>query len=146
MKRLIQVFLMLILMSAPVYADDFKDGKDEVYFCAETGSTGYSYDEERGRYYPDISAPDRFKMKLDRASGIMELAIDGLPPEAPIELTRPEYNCHYLQGFPELFFCQQGLSHFDFNIENGKFVRSYSTSIKFHKFGIFIAYGKCDKF
>ena len=146
MKRLIQVFLMLILMSAPVYADDFKDGKDGVYFCAETGSTGYSYDEERGRYYPGSNEPSRFKMKLDRASGIMELAIDELPPEAPIELTRPKYNCHYLQGVPELFFCQRGLSHFDFNIENGKFVRSDSTSIKFHGFGIYISYGKCDKF
>ena len=137
---------ILFLFSGSVYADDFKDGKDGVYFCAETGSIGYSYDDERGRYYPGTNAVSRFKMKLDRASRVMELAIDGLPPEAPIEFTRPKYNCHHLQGFPEMFFCQQGLTHFDFNIENGKFVRSWSESIKFHKFGIWIAYGKCDKF
>ena len=137
---------ILFLFSGSVYGDDFKDGKDEVYFCAETGSTGYSYDEKRGRHYPDTNALSRFKMKLDRASRVMELAFDGLPPDAPIELTRPKYNCRNLQGFPELFSCQKGLFHFDFNIENGKYVRSQSVSIKFPTFGIYIGYGKCDKF
>ena len=75
MKRLIQVFLMLILMSAPVYADDFKDGKDEVYFCAETGSTGYSYDESRGRHYPDTNGLSRFKMKLEYKSLLIGIII-----------------------------------------------------------------------
>ena len=28
MKRVIPVFLMLILMSAPVYADDYQDGEN----------------------------------------------------------------------------------------------------------------------
>lgn len=121
-------------------------GEDEVYYCAEIGSGGFDYDDKLGAYKPSFNKEDRYKMKLDRASGILELAIDGLPPEAPVEFTNPKYYCRHRQNSPELLICESGLNHFDINIENGKFVRSQSTSIKFHKFGIYISYGTCDKF
>ena len=143
---MIKKFLALALLVTGFLVVGDAYGEDEIYYCADTGSGGFAYDEKRGSYERGFNQEDRFKMKLDRASGTMELAINGLPPDAPIELTRPKYNCRYLHGFPEQLFCQVGFSHFDFNIENGKFVRSDSTSIKFHRFGIYISYGTCDKF
>jgi len=65
-------------------------GEDEIYYCAESGSGGFTYDKKRGSYERGFNQEDRFKMKLDRASGTMELAINGLPPDAPPDLPRPE--------------------------------------------------------
>ena len=139
--------LLLALLMAGFLLAGNAYGEDEIYYCAEIGTGGFDYDDKLGSYKPSLNKEDRFKMKLDRALGIIELAIDGLPPEAPIGLTNPKYNCRHIhQNYPELLICGSGLSHFDINIESGKFVRSQSTSIKFHKLGIYISYGKCDKF
>lgn len=122
-------------------------GEDEVYYCAEIDSNGFSYDKKSESYERTAAKPIRFKMKFDRASNSMELVIDNLPPEAPIELRRPKYSCGYLGGSPEIVTCMVGLSHFDFNTKNGRFVHFQGgLSILFHGYPIYTSYGKCDKF
>ena len=125
-------------------------GEDEVYCCAEIDSNGFSYNKKSESYERSWATPERFKMKFDRASSSMELVIDSLPPEAPIHLRRPKYSCGYLQvqgGSSEIVTCMAGLSHFDFNTENGRFVHFQGgLSIKFHGLPIYASYGKCDKF
>jgi len=122
-------------------------GESEAYYCSDTGSGGFvDYDKKSGLYSHHLIGLDRYKMKLDKDSGFIQLFIDNLPPEAPIEMRKPKFYCRYRPDFPQILNCQSGLEHFDFNTENGKYVRSTSASILFQGFPITITYGTCDKF
>ena len=122
-------------------------GKSEAYYCSDTGSGGFSnYDKKSGSYSHRLDGLDRFKMNLDKGSGFIQLFIDSLPPEAPIEMRKPKFYCRYRPDFPQILNCQNGLKHFDFNTENGKFVESNSGSILFQGLPITITFGTCEKF
>ena len=109
-------------------------------------SWGFEYDKNRGAYFQSPVEADRYKMNFDRSSRTIQLSLDSLPPDAPIELSKSKFLCTWLQGFPNQLMCHQGFSHFDFNTENGKFVRSTATAILFHGHPMFLAHGTCDKF
>ena len=122
-------------------------GASEAYYCSDTGSGGFvDYDKKSGLYSHRLMGLDRYKMKLDKDSGFIQLFIDSLPLEAPIEMRKPKFYCRYRPEFPQILNCQSGLEHFDFNTENGKYVRSHSTSILFQGFHISITFGTCEKF
>ena len=121
-------------------------GGSEAYYCSDTGSGGFSYDKKSGSYSHGLNGLERFKMNFDKDAGFIQLFLDSLPPEAPIEMRKPKFNCRYRPDFPQILFCQGGLTHFDFNTENGKFVQSSSLSILFQGFPITISYGTCEKF
>ena len=139
-KKLALAALIVLFLVGDAY------GESEPYYCSDTGSGGFSYDEKRGSYSHGLNDSDRFKMNLDKDSGFIQLFHDSVPPEAPIELRKPKYRCQYRPDFPQILNCRNGLGHFDFNTENGKFVRSGSSSILFHGFPIDISYGTCEKF
>jgi len=122
-------------------------GKSEAYYCSDTGSGGFSnYDKKSGSYSRRLNGLDRFKMNLDKGSGFIQLFIDSLPPEAPIELRKPKLPCQYHPDYPQILNCQNRLGRFDFNTANGKFLRSSSLSILFQGFPINTSYGTCEKF
>ena len=121
-------------------------GEDEAYYCSDTGSSGFYFDEKSGLYSNKLNGLSRFKMNFDKDSGFIQLFIDNLPPEAPIEMRKPKFNCIYRADFPHLQMCLGGGDHFDFNTENGKYVWSNSTSIQFHRWPITISFGTCEKF
>ena len=68
-------------------------GEDEVYYCAETDSTGFWYNTERSSYERSGFNSKKFKMKLDRASKLIELATDSQYES----LRKQKYTCetHY---------------------------------------------------
>ena len=94
-------------------------GEGEVYYCTETEVIGFEYDKNRGAYSQSPVKADRYKMNFDRASRTIQLSLDSLPPDAPIELSKSKFLCTWLQGFPNQLTCHQGFSHFNFNTENG---------------------------
>jgi len=75
--------------------------------------------KNRGAYSQSPVKADRYKMNFDRASRTIQLSLDSLPPDAPIELSKSKFLCTWLQGFPNQLMCHQGFSHFNFNTENG---------------------------
>ena len=139
-KKLALAVLIVLFLVGDAY------GESEPYYCSDTGSGGFSYDEKMGSYSHGLNALDRFKMNLDRDSGFIQLFLDSVPPEAPIELRKPKFPCQYRPDFPQILNCRNGLGRFDFNTENGKFVQSSSASILFLGFPITISYGTCEKF
>ena len=139
-KKLALAVLIVLFLVGDAY------GESEPYYCSDTGSGGFAYDEKSGSYSHGLNDLDRFKMNLDKDSGFIQLFFDSVPPEAPIELRKPKFPCQYRPDFPQILNCRNGLGHFDFNTENGKFVQSSSLSILFHGFPITISYGTCDKF
>jgi hypothetical protein len=122
-------------------------GEDEVYYCAEIDSNGFLYDKERSSYKRAGFKSEKFKIKLDRESNLIELAED--------DGHRDEYTCKIPVpiGRPELMTCTDfSLSQFNFNTNNGRFIFSHgfgyvgSMEDSEHPDSISISYGKCDKF
>ena len=139
-KKLALAVLIVLFLVGDAY------GESEPYYCSDTGSGGFSYDEKSGSYSHGLNDLDRFKMNFDKDAGFIQLFFDSVPPEAPIELRKPKFPCRYRPDFPQIQNCQNGLGRFDFNTENGKFVQSSSLSILFQGFPINISYGTCEKF
>ena len=124
-------------------------GEDEVYYCAETGSTGFSFDKELNKYKPQLFLEDKFKIKFDRIAKTIEIkgyhfaANDTYPCTVPFapESEKP--------GRIEMLWlsCAKNLYHFSFNSDNGRFVfgqvGGYVTG---DADSISVSYGTCDKF
>ena len=117
-------------------------GEDEVYYCAETDSNGFRYDEERGSYVRAGFNSGRFKINLDRVSNLLELT------ELGPRYRSSRFPCMNLDLLhPEEISCSKNNHHFNFNTNTGLFVYA-------HAFGyvggdgdsLSISYGTCDKF
>ena len=97
-------------------------GEDEVYYCVEIDNNGFNYNEKRSSYERAVFKSGKFKMKLDRASNRIELAVD-----SKFEVLRKQkYACiiPYPQ-IPDILSCHEldGSYFFNFNIDNGRFAR-----------------------
>ena len=121
-------------------------GESEVYYCAETASTGFRWDKNLGTYNDVNFKQAKFKMKLDRVSKTIELAHENRPDE----LSREYYNCTVAEKAPDLMGCTTGFIQFNINLQNGNFVYSGGlggmTKKTMEFFPIHLSYGKCDKF
>ena len=122
-------------------------GASEAYYCSDTGSSGFGdYDKNSGLYSNKLNGLDRYKMNLDKDAGFIQLFVNSLPPEAPIEMRKPKFYCRYHPDIPQILYCQSGFRHFDFNTENGRYVTSNSESIQFYGWPMSLTYGTCEKF
>jgi hypothetical protein len=136
---------LAVLIASFLVGDAY--GESEAYYCSDTQSGGFNdYNKKSGSYSLSLNELDRFKMNYDKDSGFIQLFLDSVPPEAPIEFRKPKFHCQHRPDFPEIQHCLGGLSRFDFNTKNGKFVQSSSASIALQGFPITISYGTCEKF
>ena len=53
-------------------------GEAEVYYCVDTNSGGFEYDNKRKAYYLRNITPEKFKMKFDGSTGEMEMVLGSL--------------------------------------------------------------------
>jgi hypothetical protein len=113
-------------------------GEDEVYYCVETDSNGFIYDEKSGSYQRSGFVGDKFKIKPDIASNRIELA--------PEKGNKEIYTCTAPYD-PRWMSCTSKHYHFNFNTENGRFVNFRGLGyMALDGDSITVAYGKCDKF
>jgi hypothetical protein len=116
-------------------------GEDEIYYCTESDSTGFAYDDKIEAYAPGFYRPGKFKLKINRTSNSIVLAREA--PEIYVCATP-------FPNRPELMICADKLLpsfHFNFNNKTGRFVLSQNHGyVTGDGDALKIAYGKCDKF
>ena len=121
-------------------------GEGEVYYCAETASNGFYFDETLKKYATtkfstNKFSTNKFKIKFDSTAKTVE--IKGHPMGLTVDGTYPCTLPFSIK--PELLSCTYDFYHFNF--DNGRFVLAM---INGHVFGdddtISVSYGKCDKF
>ena len=139
-KTYLALALLITVLAGNAY------GEAEVYYCAETDSNGFNYDEKLKEYSRSRFRTNQFKMKLDRASNRIELAVDSKHEV----LRKQKYACiiPYPQ-IPDILSCHEldGSYFFNFNIDNGRFARIIGSGYVFSDGdSLAVAYGKCDKF
>ncbi len=117
-------------------------GEDEIYYCADIDSNGFDFDKKRGSYKPQGFISKKFKMKLNRASNLIELARGGSGNEV-FTCTSNKVTQETIMSCSDIVVFR----HFSFNIKNGRFV--YSQNIGYvlsDDFSLYVSYGQCDKF
>jgi hypothetical protein len=143
---MVKKYLALALLTTGFLLAGNAYGEDEIYYCATSESNGFRYDKETSSYERSKFVAEKFKMKLDRVSNqIVLVGDDGY---------RNGYTCQNPPSFrPELLTCAtDSLSQFNFNANNGRFVRSFGFGYVGSKEGaedhdsISVSYGRCDKF
>jgi len=139
MKKTYSVLAFLAVTFVFVASDVY--GEDEIYYCAETDSNGFNYNEKRGSYEPRGFKGKKFKMKLDIASKTIELAFEN---------RKEKYKCEFpfRAVEPDLMSCIEKFYLFNFNAKNGRFVYfvGYGYVGAEGKDSIGTSYGTCDKF
>ena len=71
-----KTFLTLALLITGFLLAGAAYGEDEVYYCAEIGSNGFDFDKKSESYKRTWFHVRKFKMNLNKASNIIELAPD----------------------------------------------------------------------
>jgi len=96
-------FLITGFLVGNAYGGGFPEmAKGEVYYCAETKSTGFHYDEKKKNYYGSNFEKIRFTIKVDEVSKTIQLSHDG---------DRRLFNCSPLIVAP-LLFCIRTITGF----------------------------------
>ena len=118
-------------------------GEDGVYYCAQTDSNGFYFDEKLKKYARSGFHLTKFKIKFDRIAKTIEIkgysdgGTDGI------------YNCtaSLMASYPEELTCHSKFYSLNFNSDNGRFV-FFTGYAYFNGDGdsIAVSYGKCDKF
>ena len=115
-------------------------GEEDVYYCGEIDGNGFHYDEKNGSYERTVFSPTKFKMKLHRASNLIELVEDGT--------RRKIFTCkNPFPSHPKEMSCFESYYHFNFNPITGRFV--YARIFGYvggDNDSLSVSYGKCDKF
>ena len=128
----------LFLFSGSVY------GEDEIYYCADTASTGFQYNKNLLKYERATFEKQKFKLKFDRTAKTIEIKGHGLST-----VNSATYNCTapFMASYPEELRCHSKYYSLNFNSDDGRFV--FMIGYGYFSSGadsIGIAYGKCDKF
>jgi hypothetical protein len=115
-------------------------GEDEVYYCAEIGANGFTYNEQSDSYEHQSFKPHKFKLKRKL------LALEIAPYKGAKQLFKCSNSFAEINE-PELLFCSYHYHHFHFNTNTGRFVSfiGYGFVGGDHD-GIAVKYGTCDKF
>ena len=137
MKTYLALALLITVLAGNAY------GEDEVYYCAETDSNGFDFDETSKKYKRGRFNVNKFKIKFDRTAKTLE--IKGNPLD-PINNT---YSCKvpWPTITPAELSCTYNFYHFSFNSKNGRFVLGLLAGyVNGDNDSINVSYGKCDKF
>ena len=87
-KTYLALALLITVLAGNAY------GEDEVYYCVDTNSGGFHYDDQRKAYYPGNNTPEKFKMKFDGSTGVMEMVLGSLSSVPGYEsLARQKFDC-----------------------------------------------------
>ena len=134
-KTYLALALLITVLACNAY------GEDEVYYCADTDAIGFGYDKNLKKYGRTVFLASKFKMKLDRTAGTIELAMKGNAAEGI-------YNCLGSVGqTPELMICFKPFRTFNFNTSSGRYTSSGTFGyVAGNHDDIGVFYGTCDKF
>jgi len=92
-KTYLALALLITVLAGNAY------GEDEVYYCVDTNSGGFHYDDQRKAYYPGNNTPEKFKMKFDGSTGVMEMVLGSLSSVPGYEsLARQKFDCSRLKA------------------------------------------------
>ena len=141
-KYLAIAFLITGFLVGDAYGEE-----DEVFYCAETDSNGFGWDNESKRYNRTYFVTEKFKLKINRVSNTIAIAWeDGIT----------DYTCDASDPLDErlnLMKCNRSFNHFSFNTSTGHFVHSRmigyivgeDNEVSMRD-SLQISYGTCDKF
>jgi hypothetical protein len=134
---MIKKFLALALLITGFLLVGNAYGEEDVYYCADIDGNGFYYDEKESSHKRTGFKSRKFKILLDRTSKTINLARDNGKTEL--------YSC--VDSFDEnILSCTTDFYHFNFNINNGRFVSMVGYGYVGGVDTLAVSYGKCDKF
>ena len=166
-----KTYLTLVLLITGFFFVGNAYAGDEVYYCAESYSYSFSYDNKNESYVPQKKKLSKFKIKLDKPGketiskgkgGPFTMFQQGEIELAPENGPREKYGCKYpfkhikqtkFAG-KEFISCEgnKDANYFGIEIKTGRFeylqgsgyILEGSAGIKSHP--VYFSVGKCDKF
>ncbi len=95
-------FLITVFLASDAY------GEEEIYYCAETASIGFMWNVENNRYGPSAFAEEKFKIKLDKTSDMVDIKHKKM--EGKYICTRSKFDEAY-----NMMRCNDNHNQFSFN-------------------------------